>query len=172
MLKTVSNIDVIAFLWFNQFQSSKLVRTYFKIISRTGDGHLYVALIITALITQSSDNLIWVKTLLLAFALELPCFLLLKAFFKRQRPFNQLPSCLRAVQPSDEFSMPSGHTAAAFVMASLTAQFYPDLSLFAYSWASLIGLSRVVLGVHYPTDIAAGAILGLGCASIAQSLLL
>ena len=76
------------------------------------------------------------------------------------------------MQPSDEFSMPSEHTAAAFVMASLTAYFYPDLSLFAYSWASLIGLSRVILGVHYPTDIAAGAILGLGCASIAQSLLL
>jgi undecaprenyl-diphosphatase len=98
--------------------------------------------------------------------------MLLKAFFKRERPFNKLPSCMRAVQPSDEFSMPSGHTAAAFLVASLLVQFYGDVALIAYCWAGLIGLSRVVLGVHYPTEIAAGAILGLSAASIAASILL
>jgi membrane-associated phospholipid phosphatase len=51
---------------------------------------------------------------------------------------------------SDKFSMPSGHTAAAFLMATLIAQFYPDWSILAYSWACAISFSRVFLGVHFP----------------------
>jgi undecaprenyl-diphosphatase len=172
MLKTISNFDVVGFLWFNRLQTSGPVRGVFKAISHTGDGHLYIGLATAALISQNDQNLMWLQAVLLAFIFELPCFMLLKAFFKRERPFNKLPSCMRAVQPSDEFSMPSGHTAAAFLVASLLAQFYEDVALIAYCWAGLIGLSRVVLGVHYPTDIAAGATLGLSAASIAASILL
>ncbi|ETN93059.1 phosphatidylglycerophosphatase B [Gammaproteobacteria bacterium MOLA455] len=172
MLKTISNFDVIGFLWFNRLQTSGPVRGVFKAISHTGDGHLYIALAIAALLSQNDQNLLWAQAVLLAFVFELPCFMLLKAFFKRERPFNKLPSCIRAVQPSDEFSMPSGHTAAAFLVASLLVQFYGDVALIAYFWAGLIGLSRVVLGVHYPTDIAVGAILGLSAASIATAILL
>ena len=172
MLKTISNFDVIGFLWFNRLQTSGPVRGVFKAISHTGDGHLYIALAIAALLSQSDQNLLWAQAVLLAFVFELPCFMLLKAFFKRERPFNKLPSCIRAVQPSDEFSMPSGHTAAAFLVASLLVQFYGDVALIAYFWAGLIGLARVVLGVHYPTDIAVGAILGLSAASIATAILL
>ena len=155
MLKTISNFDVIGFLWFNRLQTSVPVRGVFKAISHTGDGHLYIALAIAALLSQTDQNLMLVTAVLLAFAFELPCFMLLKAFFKRERPFNKLPSCMRAVQPSDEFSMP-----------------YGDVALIAYCWAGLISLSRIVLDVHYPTDIAAGAILGLSAASIAASILL
>ena len=71
------------------------------------------------------------------------------------------------IQPSDKFSFPSGHTAAAFVMASLLTAFYPPVALVAYPLALAIGASRVTLGVHYPSDIVAGAVLGSGCAFIA-----
>jgi undecaprenyl-diphosphatase len=46
-------------------------------------------------------------------------------------------------------------------MAALVAHFYPSLAILVYLWATCIGLSRVLLGVHYPSDIVAGAILGL-----------
>lgn len=67
MLKTISNFDVIGFLWFNRLQTSGPVRGVFKAISHTGDGHLYIALAIAALLSQNDQNLMWVQAVLLAF---------------------------------------------------------------------------------------------------------
>jgi undecaprenyl-diphosphatase len=62
--------------------------------------------------------------------------------------------------------LPSGHTAAAFLMASILSSFYPSVTVFVYLWALSIGFSRVLLGVHYPGDILAGAALGLGISAL------
>lgn len=59
MLKTISNFDVIGVLWFNRLQTSGPVRGVFKAISHTGDGHLYIALAIAALLSQNDQNLIF-----------------------------------------------------------------------------------------------------------------
>jgi undecaprenyl-diphosphatase len=65
------------------------------------------------------------------------------------------------VSPSDQFSFPSGHTAAAFVIATLISHFFPALLVPVYFWAFLMGVSRIYLGVHYPTDILAGLVIGI-----------
>ncbi|AJR09985.1 phosphatase PAP2 family protein [Photobacterium gaetbulicola] len=135
------------------------VARFSRAVSHTGDGHLYVifALMIWgADVEQGADV---VKTGLQAFALEVPVYLLLKYSLKRRRP-EALPSF---VTPSDKYSLPSGHTTAAFVMASLITAFYPDTSWFIWPWAVAIGFSRVLLGVHYITDVIAGALLGIFC---------
>ena len=103
-------------------------------------------------------------TCLKAFAVELPCYFLIKNGFKRSRPIG-LPVF---ILPSDRYSMPSGHTAAAILMASVTAYFYPIVTVFVFTWAILIGASRLLLGVHYLTDLIAGAVLGAVCAYIAR----
>ncbi|KLV11198.1 phosphatase PAP2 family protein [Photobacterium ganghwense] len=130
-----------------------------RAVSHTGDGHLYLlfALLVWLLDTVKGTEVVLIG--LQAFALELPVYLLLKNSFKRARPVS-LPSFIK---PSDKYSLPSGHTAAAFVMASLITTYYPDTAWFIWPWAMAIGLSRVLLGVHYITDIAAGAALGLLC---------
>lgn len=130
-------------------------------ISRTGDGHLYLAggLILWFFEPQYGD--LFLYTALTAYALELPVYLLLKKSLRRQRPCDLLRNFRAHISPSDKFSLPSGHTAAAFLMASLLAHFYPPFALVVYLWATTIGLSRVLLGVHYPSDILAGACLGL-----------
>lgn len=93
----------------------------------------------------------------MAFAVELPVYWVLKNSFKRERPRN-LPVF---ITPSDRYSLPSGHTAAAFLMAETVAVFYPMMLWIAFIWAGFIGASRLLLGVHYLTDLIAGAGLGL-----------
>ena len=163
MLDAIFDFDNRWFLKFNQWQRFKPLTQFFRFASRTGDGYLYALFGALALASNDTNNLLFVKVVLLAFLFEIPSFILLKQVLKRQRPFEQIGSCFCAINPSDKFSMPSGHTAAAFIMACLISQFYPQWTIAAYIWASIISFSRVFLGVHYPTDLAVGAVLGLFC---------
>ncbi|RZO73936.1 MAG: phosphatase PAP2 family protein [OM182 bacterium] len=171
MINGVSAWDQSAFLRVNRLQHNSHLILTFRILSHSGDGYLYVLLGISLHLFESADSVQFLKSALLAFALEIPCFLALKALIKRERPCEHLAGCSFAVTPSDKFSMPSGHTAAAFLMSSLIAGFYPAFTVLAYIWASLIGASRVFLGVHYPTDVVAGAALGWSCTALSVSLL-
>ncbi|WP_372872196.1 phosphatase PAP2 family protein [Shewanella sp.] len=128
-------------------------------VSATGDGPFYLYLSVGLLLFDSYGNQFF-KLALLAFTLELPLYLLLKNSIRRTRPCHAALGFECSLEPSDKFSLPSGHTAAAFVMATAITCVYPAALFVAYGWAGLIGLSRVVLGVHYPMDILAGAALG------------
>jgi undecaprenyl-diphosphatase len=103
---------------------------------------------------------------LIAYSLNVGSYLILKNSIKRDRPHNQLNDFRALIEPSDRFSFPSGHTSAAFLMATLMLHFYPSFAGAIFIWATLIGLSRILLGVHYPGDILAGSLLGYGCAEL------
>jgi len=103
--------------------------------------------------------------------IEIPVYTLLKKFFKRNRPFVGQQLAEQVHTPSDEFSFPSGHATAGFMMAYITSHFFPDTAQFVYIWASLIGLSRVLLRVHFVSDIIAGMFLGTGLATLTLWLL-
>lgn len=133
-----------------------------RLISRTGDGPLY-AVLAALLWWQGGAERELVKLALLTFAFELPLYLLLKNLLKRQRPVG-LPVF---ITPSDRYSLPSGHTAAAFLMATVLAASFPLWAPLLFVWAALVGASRLLLGVHYLSDLVAGALLGGGCALLA-----
>jgi len=114
-------------------------------------------------------GLAFLLTGLKAFAIELPLYLILKNAIKRRRPDDVITEFVAFLVPSDKFSFPSGHTAAGFVMATLTFFYYPSFAVLAYTLATLIGISRVLIGVHFPSDIVAGALLGLLSTSFAIS---
>ena len=135
-----------------------------RLISRTGDGPLY-AVLAALLWWQGEAERELVRLALLAFAIELPLYLLLKNSLKRQRPIG-LPVF---ITPSDRYSLPSGHTAAAFLMATILAIGFPLWAPLLFGWAALVGASRLLLGVHYLSDLVAGALLGGGCAVLALS---
>ena len=172
MMNGAANIDRLTYLWLNRLQQRPSVISAFRAISHSGDGYLSAALAVFLFYLQTMQSMTFVKTALIAFLIEIPCFIVLKASIKRDRPFVQMEECSIAITPSDKFSMPSGHTAAAFLMAFLISHFYYEFSVAVYFWATCIGLSRVILGVHYPSDIIAGAVLGMSCSYLSLALFL
>lgn len=89
----------------------------------------------------------------------------LKKLFKRPRPFK-IHVGFTAVYEPKSYSFPSGHTSASFSTATALSQAYPKWYIIAPSfiWAGTVGYSRMYLGVHNPSDVLAGAILGSGTA--------
>ena len=91
--------------------------------------------------------------------------LAIKQLIKRPRPFLTNPQLMPVYRPG-EYSFPSGHTSSVFSAMTSLSRCYPKWYVIAPSfvWAAGVGYSRMYLGVHYPTDVTAGAVLGAGTA--------
>ena len=163
LVNSVTYWDVVCLNKIFGLDGKKLVSIAVPWISHSGNGYYYPALPLVLFFFDPETALKFLLAALAAFALELPLYKLLKNCVKRDRPCEALTTVQRRIVPSDRFSFPSGHTAAAVVMATLVSFFFPILALPAFAWALLVGFSRVFLGVHYPTDILAGIVIGLLC---------
>ncbi|MBF4372678.1 phosphatase PAP2 family protein [Vibrio anguillarum] len=163
----IVKFDVAFSLFCLQHRFNQPVAQISKAISHTGDGHLYALIGALAWYLDPHHGYLLLIVGLTAFAVELPVYWAVKNSFQRRRPEEFSPSLTAFITPSDRYSLPSGHTAAGFVMATLIGHFYPHSDAFVLVWAGLIGVSRILLGVHFLTDIVIGALLGVSSARFA-----
>lgn len=161
ILQTLHRADVAAFLKVVRACSLPAWQTLAGGVSRSADGWLYplIPLVVAAFSPATALQLFYV--LALGYALERTCYFVLKNRIKRNRPPKVIPGFSSAIQAPDEFSLPSGHTSAAFLAVTILTLFFPG-SLLAclYLWSIAVAASRVALGVHFPLDTVAGAVLG------------
>lgn len=93
----------------------------------------------------------------------------IKPVFRRNRPFMSREAIVVGMRPSDH-SFPSGHSAASFAAAHALAHFYPRQRIPLYTVAALVGLSRIRVGHHFPSDVAVGSAIGLGIGELCYRL--
>jgi len=156
--------DLRMLLWFMRTRNRRLWIAAARAVSRSGDGLMQVLLPgLLFLLDRQHGAKLFIATAL-AFAIERPLYWVLKNGCQRKRPPEAIPSFHSVITASDRFSFPSGHTCGAFLLAAMTSEYYAALSVPVYLWSCAVGVSRVALGVHFPTDILAGALIGSGIA--------
>ena len=149
----------------------KFVRNYNKIISRSEPYiavGVPVAMAVAAWIKHDKGLLkdaVYVGTSVAgAFVVTYG----MKYLVGRERPYDKYPDRVHAYSHEGSPSFPSGHTATAFALATSLSVKYPKWYVIAPSalWACSVGVSRMNEGVHYPSDVLAGAAIGAGCAVV------
>ncbi|MGX9459869.1 phosphatase PAP2 family protein [Shewanella sp. A14] len=170
MKMSIGQLDRYVFYWIVQFSRNNSLCQAAKRVSATGDGHYYVYFSVALLFFHSNGQHFF-NLVLGGFVVEFPLYLLLKNSIRRHRPCHALVGFDSSFEPSDKFSLPSGHTAGAFVFACVINVVFPTLAPIAFAWACFIGVSRIALGVHYPLDIIAGSGLGIGSVLLVEQLM-
>jgi len=136
------------------------VRVLFMTASRLGDGVIWYALMLALPLLYGAAGLRVAAIMLATGLVGLALYKILKRTFVRERPFIRHAGISLAGAPLDRYSFPSGHTlhAVAFTWQACVA--FPELTVVLLPLALAIAASRVVLGLHYPTDVLVGALLG------------
>lgn len=131
---------------------------FFYVVTVVGGGWGLLALLPFAVHRVTRTATLW---LLGAITVQSALVTLLKELFGRVRPCDALAFCEPLFEPSPGgHSFPSGHAAGSFAFAGFVAARSPRWSPLVFLWAVVVGLSRCVLGVHYPSDVLAGGLLG------------
>ena len=141
------------------------VREFFGTISRLGDGIIWYALIFTLPFLYGEAGHLPALQMALTGVIGVAVYKALKHTLVRERPFINCDRIAPGTAPLDRYSFPSGHTLHAVSFTTMTASYFPELAIVLVPFTALVAASRVVLGLHYPTDVVAGGLLGLGLAS-------
>lgn len=159
-IKHISHLDLSLCLRFNHASQYLWVRRLFRTVSRLGDGVFWYALMILLLVFNRFEAVLPVVHMLLAGGTCTLLYKWLKKKTSRPRPYqvNTDIECITA--PLDRFSFPSGHTLHAVAFSMVAVAYYPVLAWIVFPFTFLVAISRMVLGLHYPSDVIAGAAIG------------
>jgi undecaprenyl-diphosphatase len=152
----------------NRWHAPRWIRAWMWCATRGGDGWLWYALGVVILAAGGDRRFAAVGAALLAAGLGVTMFLRLKKATGRKRPCAIEPHCWATLLPPDQFSFPSGHTITAFAVAVSLSRFYPDMATGLLFCALSIAASRILMGMHFLSDVLAGAVIGttVACVSV------
>jgi undecaprenyl-diphosphatase len=153
----------------NRWRPPRWMRVWMIAATRGGDGWLWYAMGLVVALFGGSERFLALGAATASAGVGVALFLQLKRLCARKRPCAIEPHCWATLLPPDQFSFPSGHTITAFAVAISLGAFYPALLAGLLFCAASVAVSRILLGMHYLSDVIAGAGIGglLGYAAVA-----
>jgi len=144
----------------NRWPAPRWIRLWMLCATRGGDGWLWYGMGAVILLFGGEARFAAVAAAALAAGAGVALFLRLKKLTGRKRPCAIEPHIWATLLPPDQFSFPSGHTITAFAVAVTLSQFYPTLAIGLLFCAVSVAASRILLGMHFLSDVLAGAVIG------------
>jgi len=153
----------------NQWEAPHWIRKWTVLASRGGDGWLWSAIGLILLLFGGPRRFDALAAGFVSVGVSQLTFFVLKRIIGRERPCATEPHCWSLLLPSDRFSFPSGHSITAFAIALSLGFYYPALLVGLLFCAASVAASRVILGLHYLSDVVAGLLIGalIGMAAFA-----
>lgn len=164
-------VDVSICRWLNRISRISSVRSFFAVVSRLGDGIFWYLLMGLIVVLDPGSGYLHALQMGISALIGVTLYRLLKSRTVRPRPYAQRNDIDMCVNPLDQYSFPSGHTLHAFSFSIIAVSHYPPLLAPLALFTILVALSRMILGLHYPSDVIAGAVLGSSIAAGSMMLL-
>jgi undecaprenyl-diphosphatase len=155
----------------NRLSQREWIRRFFSVISRLGDGYGWAIVGVAMVAIQGRPALGLIVQMTATALVGVLLYKLLKNRLVRERPYINHGDILCGEAPLDRYSFPSGHTLHAVSFAIMFTYFEPMLLPVVIPFALLIAASRVILGLHYPSDVLVGAVIGATLAGTSLALI-
>jgi len=146
----------------HRWRPPRWFRLWMILATRGGDGWLWYGLSVLVLVFGGTRRYAAMTAAWTACGAGALLFLMLKKLAGRKRPNMIEPHCWATLLPPDQFSFPSGHTITAFAFTVVVGSFYPFLVGVLLFCALSVAPSRIMLGMHFLSDVVVGALLGAG----------
>ena len=138
----------------------------FRAVSWLGNGIFWYALMLAIALLGGSTGRIAALHMAVTGLVAAALYRLLKRWTRRPRPFRAHSEIIAHVPPLDEFSFPSGHTLHAVCFTIVALAYFPLLAPLLVPFALLVAASRVILGLHYPSDVLAATVIACGLGGV------
>jgi undecaprenyl-diphosphatase len=159
-LATLSAPDYGLMRRVNRWEAPHWVRWWMIVSTRCGDGWFWGLCGLILILSHEASRFAAVIAAALAAAVGIAIFRTLKKLVGRKRPCHIEPHCWAKLLPPDQFSFPSGHSITAFAVAISLGLFYPSAMPVLLFFAFSIAASRILLGMHFLSDVLAGSMIG------------
>ena len=163
------DLDLKGCVYLNHLSQSQRIALFFKTISRLGDGPFWYIMLLSVWTMQGVAYGLNILYLVVMGSIGTLIYKFLKNKTTRPRPYQVHQVIVLGERPLDHFSFPSGHTLHAVMVTITLGYIQPLLLILMLPFTILVALSRMVLGLHYPSDVIVGAIIG---ASVASTIIL
>ena len=157
--------------WMHRAAARSWVVFALNVVSRLGDGWMWYAVILALPWLDHATGTTCAIRMFAVGAVNLVIYKIIKHRIARLRPYRNCPGIRACGRSLDEFSFPSGHTLHSVAFALILVSYYPAWGIVVWPFTALVAVSRVILGLHYPSDVVVGAAIGALTAAVSFNLL-